>query len=645
MSSDAMQPLQKVDDKNSAAPAAQQAPLAATEPQGGPPQQAVAAVHPGLVVLENLPCLFSDATLKSIIGHVPCKGRVLSSRIFQQTDKMNSYSAHVTFEKKEDADSAIKLWDQLTVDGLLISAWSPLDHPKRAIPQGHPTMPPPFGTTSASATAASSSGFRYPFAAMNIGWLIEYVSMLRNPDKSFTMCRILECLMCNAIQHGDPFLEYAVVTFYTKFPAAAWGKAQTLMSDGVAFELCRQVFEVIGLVCKYPGANPKSRKMLLALVERLVDDISGVNIVTKVLAVNKAIPEVIASVRAQLVQLRNNAESNEALLSLMSWLKFLFSCLSSHHNQIPSFPEASTTYVCSEECPCYAKLRGKYSMFINDVEKAKIVDSLIINAVRDGDDYVGNIAEELMERYSFSYFLRAVKHIQNGSLTLLRMRLFEALRTSKKVHTHHKLSAHHTPKYLDVIEVALLRTKEEVLNQSSLRSFYTLVDDALMCVYDLRDYTDITAAAVQQLYTLQFDITQILISLCAPVYQLCVHAIDSTSPAAALMGKRNGIGAAAAVPVKCGNPQCTGQLAELLKCSGCKTTYYCSVECQRADWKVHKTLCKEASTTRKVSPVSIAEVAAEQPAGSTPTSPTANDAHTMHSQMKVLRPKIFARMV
>jgi hypothetical protein len=37
---------------------------------------------------------------------------------------------------------------------------------------------------------------------------------------------------------------------------------------------------------------------------------------------------------------------------------------------------------------------------------------------------------------------------------------------------------------------------------------------------------------------------------------------------------------------------CLGISAELLRCSACKKTYYCSIECQRKDWKKHKPRCK-----------------------------------------------------
>lgn len=36
---------------------------------------------------------------------------------------------------------------------------------------------------------------------------------------------------------------------------------------------------------------------------------------------------------------------------------------------------------------------------------------------------------------------------------------------------------------------------------------------------------------------------------------------------------------------------CNAMGPKLLKCSRCKGVYYCSVECQKVDWKDHKTLC------------------------------------------------------
>ncbi|KAJ7484735.1 hypothetical protein FB451DRAFT_1233341 [Mycena latifolia] len=38
----------------------------------------------------------------------------------------------------------------------------------------------------------------------------------------------------------------------------------------------------------------------------------------------------------------------------------------------------------------------------------------------------------------------------------------------------------------------------------------------------------------------------------------------------------------------CGRPECSNRGVSFKRCSACKKTAYCSVECQRADWKKHK---------------------------------------------------------
>ena len=37
---------------------------------------------------------------------------------------------------------------------------------------------------------------------------------------------------------------------------------------------------------------------------------------------------------------------------------------------------------------------------------------------------------------------------------------------------------------------------------------------------------------------------------------------------------------------------CQTNGSSMLKCSGCKSTYYCSPECQKEAWKYHKSACK-----------------------------------------------------
>jgi hypothetical protein len=38
-------------------------------------------------------------------------------------------------------------------------------------------------------------------------------------------------------------------------------------------------------------------------------------------------------------------------------------------------------------------------------------------------------------------------------------------------------------------------------------------------------------------------------------------------------------------------------------CSGCRSVYYCSPECQGADWKGHKAACKVATAEREASQI------------------------------------------
>ena len=45
--------------------------------------------------------------------------------------------------------------------------------------------------------------------------------------------------------------------------------------------------------------------------------------------------------------------------------------------------------------------------------------------------------------------------------------------------------------------------------------------------------------------------------------------------------------------IACGNEVCPmlDHSEKFLKCTGCKVRYYCAEECQKADWKKHKTEC------------------------------------------------------
>ena len=53
-----------------------------------------------LVILENLPCLFTDATLVSLAEHVPKKGKILASGVMEYPGH-DLRIGYVSFEKKK----------------------------------------------------------------------------------------------------------------------------------------------------------------------------------------------------------------------------------------------------------------------------------------------------------------------------------------------------------------------------------------------------------------------------------------------------------------------------------------------------------------------------------------------------------------
>lgn len=56
----------------------------------------------------------------------------------------------------------------------------------------------------------------------------------------------------------------------------------------------------------------------------------------------------------------------------------------------------------------------------------------------------------------------------------------------------------------------------------------------------------------------------------------------------------------------CNNLKCTKEANQ--RCSGCKSVYYCSKECQKIDWKVHKTSCITKVSSPTTTNVVVANV-------------------------------------
>lgn len=451
-------------------------------------------------------------------------------------------------------------------------------------------------------TLNNASVFRYPFQGMNLRWLEEYIdAYIPEGERWQAAVCILNVLMAFTVIHEDPFLEDATFHFYSTMQDRGNKKCWPKRSQdaSIIFEVAHHVFETICVTAKYPSIDPTGKVGLLKMGEKLIKDIvkaveaPSVNVDTK--KANQTLNTTLSRMQA----LRRTPDSPEGFDALIGSLKALFFCFSPcagmHDTSQGMDANTMDTYVCCEGCPCYAKLRTTYTLFVRDVEKTKIIDCLLMMAVKNDNAYVSELVEGLLTQFDCrSPFLeRPVRRIQNGALFMVRIALFDAFRHVKTLVMDSRASHATLVPPMDNIVLALYVTWREIKDIKGLNEHVVLVDLALATAESIYPHLG-TEKALQKLRTLKEQITNIFVCVSSPEFHLAVHSKDP------LVGK--------GANVKCGNPECPGKVKEMLKCSGCRVTFYCCVECQKEDWKAHRLLCREMGIRKlTVTPIKAAE--------------------------------------
>lgn len=446
----------------------------------------------------------------------------------------------------------------------------------------------------------NASVFRYPFQTMNLSWLDEYIdTCLDKEDRLQAAMCLLNVLMVFTIMHEDPFLEDAALQFYNTMREKSNKKSwpSRTKDASINFDVTHHIFETICVTAKYPNLESTGKVGLLKMTEKLIKDIVKTVETQPDKFDNKKVSGPLTTTLSRMQALRKTPESLDGFDALMSSLKALFFCFSPCVGIYSTLQDINAqtmnTYVCCEGCSCYAKLRSTYTLFIRDVEKTKIIDCLLMMAIKNDNGYVSKLAEDLFARFDCrSLFLeKPVRRIQNGAFFMVRIVLFDAIRHVNTLVMEMCASPARLVPLIDNIILALYITRKEIKDIKGLNNHVVLVDCAIATAE--RIYPKLgTEKISQELQTLKDQITNIFICISAPEFHLAVHSKDP------LVGK--------GANVKCGNSDCPGNVKEMLKCSGCRVTFYCSVACQRKDWKTHQFLCREMGLRKlKVTPSKI----------------------------------------
>lgn len=438
------------------------------------------------------------------------------------------------------------------------------------------------------------SVLRYPFREMRMDWFDDFIDTTLSSKRIEVATRLMDCLMAHTVLHEDPFLEKAVTYIYTRVSGN-----ETFRNMTGPFREAHDVFRIVCMTAKFTVSNASEKNALLNILDQHCRRFHAAAPTMKS-DNTEALVAAAAHVTECVTFLRKNMTSTEAFRRLMDAIKFLFFTVSTRNGVSPYASNGTSlfnTFVCCDGCPCYAKLRTGPTVFLRDMEKIKVLDCVSIAAVNAKDRTMHDVSSKFLHNFCKDFMenphLDDIGHlVHNGRLFYCRTALFDSLDNIESISSpHSEIADLPSAKTLtlDRVVLALLWVKSEVKEIRLLCNLVPILNEALAAAeaaYSRLDYEDI----LQVLYTLKERILAVFLALSAPEFHLGVHSRD------VFVGKQ--------ADMKCANPACPGTTKDLLKCSGCDVTFYCSSECQKADWDKHKNFCHEIESRRSEPPAS-----------------------------------------
>lgn len=418
-------------------------------------------------------------------------------------------------------------------------------------------------------------------------WFEDYMETISSSQRVSVATRLMDCLMAHTILHEDPFLEKAVTFIYNQV-----SDNEKYRNLTPVFGEAHDIFRIVCMTAKFTTSTASEKSTLLNLLEQhcqrfqaATQKVKPENGETLIAAAGKVLENVAA--------LRKQMSSSDSFHRLMDAIKMLFFVVNQRNGVSPYSADGKSlfnTFVCCDGCPCCAKLRTGPTIYLRDMEKMKVLDCLIIAAVNAQDQLLHNTAFSFLHNCCKDFMdnpqIEDIGNIHNAKLFYCRTALFDALDkidyiTSPPPRDEDPLKAKLYT--MNCIILTLYWVKCEVKAIRYLCELATPLDQASATAdmaYNRVNMDDFP----QILHTLKTQIVALFPPLSAPEYHFAVHSRD------VFVGKPS--------DMKCANPLCPGTTKDLLKCSGCDVTFYCSTDCQKADWDKHKNFCHEIESRR-----------------------------------------------